>query len=345
MFNNSRNLLLSCAILISVGTEISAKSECKANIASKGKVHELKSTADIDNIMKETESKAMILDFGAEWCGYCKKAAPKFEELAAKHPHVAFISVDTDEEAGRAIGAKYRVSGLPTFVFIQNGQEKDRAVGFNDDMLTNKINSFANMAKSMPAAAPAKELAAPAVKKEEVNEAELDKLIKSVEAEMKTLSKEEKQAEAEVKEIINKDEKQLKKAAPAKKAEKAAPAKKDNAAQGKVKELKSYAHLEEIVASSDKPVVVKFYAKWCPHCKSNAPVYKALASEMNNDAVFVQMEEKVMQNHAAELEKFKIEVFPTVVVMNKTTDGHEKVPNKPTTFKDDVKNAVAKVKA
>ena len=66
---------------------------------------------------------------------------------------------------------------------------------------------------------------------------------------------------------------------------------------------------------------------------------------MSSDAVFVQMEEKVMQNHGAELEKFGIEVFPTVVVMNKTTEGHEKVPNKPATFKDDVKNAVAKVKA
>lgn len=342
MLQHSRSFIVSCALLLSAVTFhniLPAKASCAAGTYAPGSVYHLQSAGDVEMLMQKSESKSVILDFGAEWCGYCKKAAPKFEELAKKFPHVAFISIDTDEEGGRSVGAKYQVSGLPTFLFIQNGEVKDRAVGFNDDMLTNKVSSFANMVKSNGApvakAVPAEaKKAAVAVEKqvakeEAIDEAELDALIKQVESEMKALENEAKPAaKAPVK---------------AEKAKEAPKKAVKNQAKAAVTELKSYGELEQIVAASEKPVVVRFYAEWCPHCKTNAPIFKGLAAEMPADAVFVQMEESVMKKHAQELEKFDVQAFPTVTVVHKTPANQVKVPNKPATFKADVKKAVAQI--
>ena len=72
--------------------------------------------------------KPVVLDLFATWCGPCKMLRPVLEELSNEHSEVKFVSVDVDEEG--EIAMKYGVSSIPCLVFLKNGEEVDRSVGF-----------------------------------------------------------------------------------------------------------------------------------------------------------------------------------------------------------------------
>ncbi len=72
-------------------------------------------------------SNAVVVDFWAAWCGPCKQMEPIFEAVAAATEGVRFGKLNVDENP--ASGAKYRVQGIPTLLFLKDGQESGRLVG------------------------------------------------------------------------------------------------------------------------------------------------------------------------------------------------------------------------
>lgn len=74
------------------------------------------------------ESKLMMVDFWAEWCGPCRMLGPLIEDLAVKYADKAVVGkVNVDEEQELAI--RYGVMSIPTVIFFKNGEEIDRKVG------------------------------------------------------------------------------------------------------------------------------------------------------------------------------------------------------------------------
>lgn len=59
----------------------------------------------------------VIFDFWAEWCGPCKQFGPVFEEVAAKHPDIAFCKVNVEEE--EQLAGMFQVRSIPTLVFMR----------------------------------------------------------------------------------------------------------------------------------------------------------------------------------------------------------------------------------
>jgi hypothetical protein len=52
-----------------------------------------------------------------------KVIAPKYAALAASFPHVLFLRVDVDKQ--QPIAAKYKITAMPTFIAIVDGEVKD----------------------------------------------------------------------------------------------------------------------------------------------------------------------------------------------------------------------------
>lgn len=69
---------------------------------------------------------AVVLDFGTNWCGFCKAAEPLVDAALAQHPGVRHLKVE--DGPGRPLGRSFRVKLWPTLVFLRDGQEVSRVV-------------------------------------------------------------------------------------------------------------------------------------------------------------------------------------------------------------------------
>lgn len=74
------------------------------------------------------DSKPLVIDCGAEWCGPCRTLAPIIEELAEEYKDR--INVGTcDVEDNNALATRYTIRNVPTLLFIRGGEVRERHVG------------------------------------------------------------------------------------------------------------------------------------------------------------------------------------------------------------------------
>lgn len=86
----------------------------------------VKDDAFEDSVLKST--LPVVVDFWAPWCGPCRMVAPVLDKLATEYAgKVVIAKVNTDEDPDWA--SKYGVQGIPTMLFISDGQEVHRQVG------------------------------------------------------------------------------------------------------------------------------------------------------------------------------------------------------------------------
>jgi thioredoxin 1 len=73
------------------------------------------------------------------------------------------------------------------------------------------------------------------------------------------------------------------------------------------------ATLDETVAGSPVPVVVDFWAEWCPPCHAIAPILDELAAEHGDELRIVKLD---VDAHPEVAARFGVMSFPTLLVFS-----------------------------
>jgi thioredoxin 1 len=73
-------------------------------------------------------SRPVIVDYWAEWCGPCRMVSPVLDEIANEHSDkidVVKLNIDENPE----ISQRYQIMAIPTMSVFQNGQVVKQIVG------------------------------------------------------------------------------------------------------------------------------------------------------------------------------------------------------------------------
>jgi len=73
-------------------------------------------------------SKAVLLDFWAEWCGPCKMIAPMLDEVADKYEDkLDVVKLNVDENPN--VAQKFGIRSIPTLILFKEGAVEAQLMG------------------------------------------------------------------------------------------------------------------------------------------------------------------------------------------------------------------------
>ena len=94
---------------------------------------------NFDSLLQD--SKLVVVDFWATWCGPCRMISPILDE-AEMEMGDRFTLVKVNVDDAEEIAARFRIMSIPTLLFFKNGQVVDKTVGaMPKAMLIDKINA------------------------------------------------------------------------------------------------------------------------------------------------------------------------------------------------------------
>ncbi|KAL7543419.1 hypothetical protein ACHAXR_012714 [Thalassiosira sp. AJA248-18] len=92
-------------------------------------------------LMEQSKTKLVVVDFTASWCPPCRMIAPHFEAMAGEFSNAVFVKVDVDAQSD--IAQRCAIRAMPTFQFFKNGEKVDELCGANIEELKAKVSALA----------------------------------------------------------------------------------------------------------------------------------------------------------------------------------------------------------
>ena len=91
----------------------------------------------------ESQNGNKVIKFYSEWCVPCKQITPIIQEIEKRFSNIDFLNIDVAENNESVLKASVR--SLPTLLFLQNGKELNRIIGFRDSQtISNTIKRIFN---------------------------------------------------------------------------------------------------------------------------------------------------------------------------------------------------------
>ena len=73
-------------------------------------------------------SKTVLVDFWAEWCGPCRAVSPILDQIAHEHAEkLDIVKLNVDDNP--ALAAKYQITSIPAMKVFQNGEVVKTVIG------------------------------------------------------------------------------------------------------------------------------------------------------------------------------------------------------------------------
>jgi len=93
------------------------------------------SAAELQKLQRDMGNKILIIKFGAEWCGPCKRIAPVFHAFIKSQPeNIIFADIDVDNNLDLYMALKRNkmINAVPVFLAYY-GDNKNREKWFIPD--------------------------------------------------------------------------------------------------------------------------------------------------------------------------------------------------------------------
>ncbi|MEA2065251.1 MAG: thioredoxin [Patescibacteria group bacterium] len=95
-----------------------------------------------EEVIKASNSKPVLVDFFASWCGPCQAQSPTIDELAESFKEKAVIG-KLDVGEFKQIAADYGVMSIPAIMIFKNEKVVENFVGLQTkEILENAVNKY-----------------------------------------------------------------------------------------------------------------------------------------------------------------------------------------------------------
>ena len=111
-------------------------------------VKELKNKKDFSSAVGNEGTGLVVIDFFADWCGPCKRIAPKIDAFTEKYKNVGFYKINVENQELSKICEACQIKSLPTFCLFVGGKYITNLVGANESELEKLVVKY--MEKQVP---------------------------------------------------------------------------------------------------------------------------------------------------------------------------------------------------
>ncbi|WP_189115434.1 thioredoxin family protein [Pilimelia terevasa] len=92
-------------------------------------------TGNIEEVLRESGRRLVVLEFGAPWCSACKELRPHMQKFA-KDDAGRWLLGQVNGDASPELNSRFQIKGYPSLLALRNGREVGRKLGYNGDPRT-----------------------------------------------------------------------------------------------------------------------------------------------------------------------------------------------------------------